>query len=348
MSNRPSGGGGRRNPWVAVLACLVAVFGSAACIWYQLAPQPVPVGADLAAPLAPTIEAPAPEAIEASLDLADLKKPAQHRVAFSGEDRIAGKSQVGLEWLSDQQILTNLETVVFGSEFIGEDSDNVRKWVGPMRVAVYGDEDGTFTALVDSHLEKLHQLTQIDIARVSEVAPERNAHILFLSRAQFNSYAHTYLARGKPGTNRNIACFGIFKSNKREILEFHAMIPRSASLAEVKACVVEELTQVLGLPNDSFDIRPSIFNDDDEYHTLTWQDELFLRVLYDARITPGMGRAEFDPVARAIIAELRQEGLDTLLAAKAASTGSEPAAEAIPAAYPVIETPRLTRDLGQQ
>jgi hypothetical protein len=280
----------------------------------------------------------------------DLKDASQHRVAFSGEDSIVSKDDAVLEWLSDDQILANLETVVFGSEFIGEDSTNIRKWVSPMRIAVYGDEDGAFTALVDAHLAKLHELTGIDIVRVGETDPARNAHILFLGRSQFNTYAHTYLARGKPGTNRNIACFGIFKSNKREILEFHAMIPRTASSEEARACVVEELTQVLGLPNDSFDIHPSIFNDDDEYHELTWQDELFLRVLYDARVTPGMGRAEFEPVARGIIAELRREGLDMLLATKPVppAVASEPVMEAVPAAYPLIETPRLTRDLDQQ
>jgi hypothetical protein len=300
MSNRPSSREGGRHPWLTVIAGVVAVFGSAVCIWYLLGPRPV---------IAPATVAPAaPEPSLASaqqIDLAALKQPVQRRVAFSGEDSIAGRGGVGLDWLSDEQIVANLETVVFGSEFIGEDSDSVRKWVGPMRVAIYGDEESAFSGVVESHLAKLHRLTGIDIARVDETAPERNAHILFLSRAQFNTYAQTYLARGKPGTNRNIACFGIFKSNKREILEFHAMIPRSASRGEVEACVVEELTQVLGLPNDSFDIHPSIFNDDDEFHELTWQDELFLRVLYDPRVRSGMTREQFEPLAREILEELR-------------------------------------------
>src|SRR5690606_18363660 len=119
--------------------------------------------------------------------------------AFSGEDSVAGRGKATLDWLSNEEILRNLETVVFGSEFVGEDSDYVRKWVGPMRVAVYGDERGDFEDLVDGHLASLQSLTGIDIARVGQEDEGRNAHILFLSRSQFNSYAETYLARGKPG-----------------------------------------------------------------------------------------------------------------------------------------------------
>ena len=44
-----------------------------------------------------------------------------------------------------------------------------------------------------------------------------------------------------------------------------------------KSCIHEELAQGLGLANDSPHARPSIFNDDDEFATLTRQDELFLK-----------------------------------------------------------------------
>ena len=345
MNNRPCRPGAGRCPWLAIFLSLVGVLGAAAGIWFGLGPGLLPSHPAIAG-VAQDGAGEAPDDGPV-IDLADLMEPNQHRVAFSGEEKLGGGMEKStLEWLSDDQILSNLETVVFGSEFIGEDSDNIRKWTGPMRVAVYGDADEEFAELVESHLVLLHSLTGIDIARVAEDDPTRNAHILFLSRNQFDSYANTYLARGKPGTNRNIACFGIFKSNKREILEFHAMIPRSAPLEEVRACVVEELTQVLGLPNDSFDIRPSIFNDDDEYHSLTWQDELFLRVLYDSRIAPGMGRAEFGPLARTIIGEIRQEGLDRMLATKPLPDDPEQPL-AIPVTYPASETPRLTRDLDQ-
>ncbi|MGB0903892.1 MAG: DUF2927 domain-containing protein, partial [Mangrovicoccus sp.] len=70
-----------------------------------------------------------------------------------------------------------------------------------------------------------------------------------------------------------------------------------------KACFHEEITQGLGLPNDSDQVRPSIFNDDEEFALLTRHDEYLLKILFDPRLKPGMGLSEASP----IVAEIAQE-----------------------------------------
>ena len=55
-----------------------------------------------------------------------------------------------------------------------------------------------------------------------------------------------------------------------------------------RACIEEELAQGLGLAHDSHYARPSIFNDDDEFATLTTMDAVMLQILYDPRLLPGM------------------------------------------------------------
>ena len=55
-----------------------------------------------------------------------------------------------------------------------------------------------------------------------------------------------------------------------------------------RACIEEELAQGLGLANDSPYARPSIFNDDDKFATLTTMDAVMLQILYDPRLLPGM------------------------------------------------------------
>jgi hypothetical protein len=55
-----------------------------------------------------------------------------------------------------------------------------------------------------------------------------------------------------------------------------------------RACIEEELAQGLGLANDSPYARPSIFNDDDEFATLTTLDAVMLQILYNPRLLPGM------------------------------------------------------------
>ena len=209
--------------------------------------------------------------------------------------------------LSNAQVVDNLMEIVFGSEFVGEDSTVVRKWTAPLRIAIYAKEPQRYRALVEPVLKQLHGLTGLEIQLVDQAASDQNAYILILGREQFYAYAQSHLNPGKnPRTNTYLDCFGIFAADRGGVInELTAVIPDLASDATKRACVIEEVTQALGLPNDSFTVKPSIFNDDDEYQDLTWQDELFLRVLYDKRVQPGMTRAAFEPLARRIVDELR-------------------------------------------
>ncbi len=52
------------------------------------------------------------------------------------------------------------------------------------------------------------------------------------------------------------------------------------------SCIHEEITQGLGLANDSPLARPSIFNDDEEFALLTPMDELMLKMLYSPAPRP--------------------------------------------------------------
>ncbi|MEO1556310.1 MAG: DUF2927 domain-containing protein [Pseudomonadota bacterium] len=72
------------------------------------------------------------------------------------------------------------------------------------------------------------------------------------------------------------------------------------------SCIHEELAQGLGLANDSPNARPSIFNDDDEFALLTNHDDALLGMLYDTRLTPGMGLDTARPIVRILAREAVQ------------------------------------------
>ena len=74
------------------------------------------------------------------------------------------------------------------------------------------------------------------------------------------------------------------------------------------SCLHEEIAQGLGLANDSPRARPSIFNDDEEFATLTTMDEQMLRMLYDPRLIPGQREAEVRPQLGPIVEGLLAGG----------------------------------------
>ena len=65
------------------------------------------------------------------------------------------------------------------------------------------------------------------------------------------------------------------------------------------ACFHEEIAQSLGLTNDSHLARPSIFNDDDEFATLTRLDKILL-ILYDNRLKSGISQQNSSQLVRKI------------------------------------------------
>ncbi len=71
-----------------------------------------------------------------------------------------------------------------------------------------------------------------------------------------------------------------------------------------RSCIHEEIAQGMGLANDSRTARPTIFNDSEEFATLTGHDELLLRILYDSRLRPGMTEDEARPIVTRIATEL--------------------------------------------
>ena len=71
-----------------------------------------------------------------------------------------------------------------------------------------------------------------------------------------------------------------------------------------RACIHEEIAQSLGLTNDSHFARPSVFNDDDEFATLTKFDEILLQILYDYRLNPGISEKEASQLVRQIANEI--------------------------------------------
>ncbi|HAS26883.1 MAG TPA: hypothetical protein DCR64_15765, partial [Vibrio sp.] len=75
------------------------------------------------------------------------------------------------------------------------------------------------------------------------------------------------------------------------------------------ACIVEEITQVLGLPNDSDKAYPSIFNDHTPEDLLSPLDVVLLKLLYEPELKAGMTKSEVKPIVRKILKQYSETGV---------------------------------------
>lgn len=227
------------------------------------------------------------------------------------------------EPLTNNKILRNFNIVAFGNEYTHKRYKIVRKWSKPIRIGIQGKFPGYFEKFVREHIRNLWELTGHPIELYYSITkqkagtlakdfdPKKVNFILYYLPAK-----DIYKAVGKYFDNDpkqvkfmvdNSTCFAKFFTRKGEITAGLAVFPDHRPKDHMWACVVEEITQVLGLANDSSSVNPSIFNDTSQHFSLTDHDKWMLRMFYDTRITAGMPRELAIDMGRTILKEIRPE-----------------------------------------
>lgn len=189
------------------------------------------------------------------------------------------------------------------------------RWQKPVRVSVeFGasvppDRQASDRARIDSYLARLSALTLHPIT----AAAGRPNFVVFIGSVEERAALGPRLSEMLPGLSpallagatamgRSNFCLVYVNSDPGGTVRTRAMAVIPSELPDLMGlmCLHEELAQGLGLGNDSRAARPSIFNDDNEFATLTAMDELMLRMLYAPELTPGMTEAEARPIVQAL------------------------------------------------
>jgi hypothetical protein len=219
------------------------------------------------------------------------------------------------------------EYVDVGGKFVRSETPSyLRRWAVPVRVAVMTspstspDEASRDRANVAAFTRRLARLTGLDMAMAEDQSV--NFLVLFMDSDEQLEFAELVgrrfpeFAPAVLGAIRDSAvdtfCTAYAFSEPGDRAAYAAVVilirAEHPPLTRL-SCVHEEMAQAMGLPNDSPEARPSLFNDSLEFALLTEHDEILLRMLYDPRLKRGMTVAEAHPllpqVARdAMLAEL--------------------------------------------
>ncbi len=228
------------------------------------------------------------------------------------------------EDFSNADLLRNFDVIAFGNEYTGRKYEIVRKWAKPVLMGIQGkDYPAHLETFIEDVAKDLSETTGHRIELYYSFAKQKAGKLAAdFDRKRVNVILYYMddkdlpkeLAKYWQGDEdkvrwmvRNSTCFANYFTKKGEIVAAVIAFPSRHPVSYHRACAVEEITQILGLPNDSNAVKPSIFNDSSRYFELTEHDRWLLRALYQPEIKPGMPRAEALRLALAFWKRARPE-----------------------------------------
>jgi hypothetical protein len=201
-------------------------------------------------------------------------------------------------WPAPEVLVRQFERIAFSSEFGGEyRAGRLIRWEGPIRVRLAGDFPERFRAEVERQLAELRLLSglALELGGGAAEGPQAGMTVEFST------------SRGGTTFDPDAPCRTLIWETGYVIRRVQIYI--TPFPAEVRRhCIAEELTQALGLADDSRIVRDSIFNDASARQRIAPWDAFMVRILYDPRLKPGMARAEAMPIVRRIVADYLGRG----------------------------------------
>lgn len=213
-------------------------------------------------------------------------------------------------WLEADFIQQAFMEVALKSEYQQGDK-TLRKWLTPIKVGLehHVGNEALHTRLVQLHLAHLKQLSGHDISLATN-QQEANVRLLFTRQNLWQQQAQQLMGKASAAHLHGAVCIAHMETTRDEITRAYIIIPvdQAQMHGKLVACIVEELTQILGLPNDSEKVFPSIFNDKTPQTLLSGLDAILIKALYSPSLKVGMNAAEVKAPLQALLRAWQADG----------------------------------------
>jgi len=245
------------------------------------------------------------------------------KVVWKGRFEHASEAYLGDVLPPDETILRNFDRIAFFAEYQDQTRRHpLMRWHRPLRISLHGTATHRYQDQVARVAAELSEITGHDIALLEAGGDQRRSNVrVYFAEEIYRAAAGRYL--GEVGEHllgrvdvesstqeldeSGAICFALLADKADapwEIARAVIFVPSGLSRSATRACVTEELAQVLGLINDSDEVQPSIFNDRSPFHRLTAHDRLLLRLLYDDQLKAGMSHEQAMPLVRRHLAAI--------------------------------------------
>lgn len=217
-----------------------------------------------------------------------------------------------LNWQAPGYIEDAFVEIALNSEY-KKSPARVKKWLSPIRYRfIYHDTPPFHMAeqLFQAHLQHLQSITGHPITQTLD-AGQSNLDIVLTRDRYYKREIERYTRTTIKHLERKSHCMAHLRTEKSgEIKSAVLILPLDHVMSRglLPACVVEESTQIMGLPNDSDWVNPSIANDKSRLDLLTGLDYIMLKLLYTPDLQTGMNEAATRAIIKQKIKQLQKKG----------------------------------------
>ena len=194
-----------------------------------------------------------------------------------------------LKWQNSNYIMQAFAEIALKNEY-RKTKGRVLKWHAPIhyQFKYHSIEKNTLVeSLFNVHLKHLNSITSHPI---KESTSKTNLTIHLTQDKHFANVIKNNTYSSVKNLERDSHCMASFQTNKKgEITQAQIVLPLDHVFSRglLVACIVEESTQIMGLPNDSDWVHPTIANDASKVELLTGLDYILLKILYHPSLQAG-------------------------------------------------------------
>ncbi len=221
--------------------------------------------------------------------------------------------ELSTDWQNPTYIKKAFNEIALKNEY-KKTNNRIIKWHEPIYYKYHFfklPENQLVKTLSETHLHQLREITGHSILPSNAQHPA-NFFIIFTKDSSYQEAINDFAPSQVKNLSKDSHCMGRYQTNQRnEITRATVIIPLDHAMSRglLPACIVEETTQVMGLPNDSDWVNPSIANDKSRIDLLTGLDYILLKLLYSPEIKAGMNQNDIQPIIHRKLQFYQRNGL---------------------------------------